>query len=440
MKMNAVPRIPEQTPSLSRRTFLGFSAASAALVAFPALLSACSSDSSSGGKKTTVRFWTWYTQQKDEFPKLIAAFEKANPTIHIENRLFGGPNDYLPAMQAAVSAGDPPEIFAPHVYALEYGKAGVLADLKQELGESFLSDFFDSANQEYTTGGKQYGLGWMAQTFGLYYNPDIFARAGVQVHETWDDLITISQTIKQKTGLIPCAFANNPANTDFLFPFITQAADDPTLLLKLDAQTDGSSWNSPYVVQGLQKMDTIIKAGVFNPNSSGVQTPQAEASFYNGQAAMMFQGSWGPQDFAQNAPASFVKLYKVAKTPALAKGGKHWCANQAGAGLSVSALSKNKAAAIEFIKFLYDPTRYTSTMNTTNSMPATKSAAAQVQDPILKDMTSWLINGEGSPHIMFGKGTNDAVSSAVDAIFAGTVTPQQAAANIQDSVKRAQGR
>lgn len=41
---------------------------------------------------------------------------------------------------------------------------------------------------------------------------------------------------------------------------------------------------------------------------------------------------------------------------------------------------------------------------------------------------------------MFGKGTNDAVSSAVDAIFAGTVTPQQAAANIQDSVKRAQGR
>ena len=41
-------------------------------------------------------------------------------------------------------------------------------------------------------------------------------------------------------------------------------------------------------------------------------------------------------------------------------------------------------------------------MNNSNSMPCTKSAAAQIENPVMKQMTSWLIEGEGCPHIPFG--------------------------------------
>ena len=107
----------------------------------------------------------------------------------------------------------------------------------------------------------------------------------------------------------------------------------------------------------------------------------------------------------QNASKEFVKKYKVMKTPAMAAGNKHWTANQAGAGWAVAETSKNKDAALEFLKFMYAPAQYSPTMNDSNSMPATKSAAGKIENPIMKQMTSWLLEGEGCPHIPFGNGT-----------------------------------
>ena len=196
-----------------RRSFLKAALGGAAALGTGSLLSACGGDESSpapqrgggGGNPATVRMWSWYGEQKDEFPKLVAKFQDANPNIKVENRVFGSPDQYLPALQAAVAGGDVPEIFAPHTRALTYGTGGISADLKADLGDSFLTDFFDSANQEYTLDGKQYAIGWMAQTFGIFYNPEILSKAGVDPEsiETWDDLIAAAPKIKavDKFGL-----------------------------------------------------------------------------------------------------------------------------------------------------------------------------------------------------------------------------------------------
>ncbi len=190
--------MPDQTthpasvaPSPSRRALLTYGSLGLAALGAAPLLAACGgsgtssgsgsgSGSSSGGGKTTVRMWTWYNEQQKEFPRLIQEFEAKNPSITVENRLFGTPDQFLPALAAAVSGGDVPEIFAPHIRALTYGQAGVSADLKTELGADFLADFFQSTKDEYTLNGKQYALGWMAQTFGIFYNPDLMKAAGVK--------------------------------------------------------------------------------------------------------------------------------------------------------------------------------------------------------------------------------------------------------------------
>ena len=138
-----------------------------------------------------------------------------------------------------------------------------------------------------------------------------------------------------------------------------------------------------------------MRGGTFQEGINATQTNQAEQLLYSSEAAMLFMGSWVPQDFAQNAPPEFVQSYKVMQTPAMRPGDRHWTANQAGAGLAVSETSPNKAAALDFIRFLYDTDRYAATMNESNSMPSTKSAAEQVGDPVLKQMTSWLLEGNG---------------------------------------------
>jgi len=425
---------------VSRRTFLHRSLGASLALGAGGLLGACGGSESGG--TATVRMWTWYTQQRELFPQLIAEFERSHPNIKIQNRIFGDTNSYLPALQSAVASGDVPEIFGPHVLAIQYGRNGVSADLKKELGASFLRDFFDSANAEYSVGDSQYAIGWMAQTFGVFYNPKILQAAGADVPETWDELITASQQIRSKANVIPCLLANNPGTNgnDFLLPLITQATDNPQLVIDLDQQIKGASWNSKPVVDALSVVHKLNRAGVFGSGVNGLQTNQAETAFYTGKGAMLFMGSWVPQDLKQSAPAKFVKDYKVMQTPAWSAGRKHWCGNQAGAGLAVANNSKNKEAALEFIKFLYQTDRYAKVMNDSNSMPSTKSAGERVVDPVLKEMTSWLLKGNGAPHILFGAGSSDGLASNLAALLGGKMDPAAAAAATQKAVDQARKR
>jgi len=431
-----------------RRTFLRAALGGAAAIGAGSFLAACGSDASSGssggqnagGNPATVRLWSWYGEQENEFPKLIDKFQQANPNIKVENRLFGNPDQYLPALQAAVSGGDVPEIFAPHTRALTYGTGGISADITSDMSD-VLGDVFESANQEYSLDGKQYAIGWMAQTFGMFYNPDLMAKAKVDPEslETWDDLIAAAPKFKD-ADTYGVSISCNPGTSamDFFLPLITQVKDDPTFFLKLDQGQDGLTWEDPAVVAALELQKRIVDAGVFQPGATGTSGDQCAQIFYTEKSAMLFNGSWSPQGFIKNASKEFVGKYKVMKNPAIRAGAKHWTANQAGAGFAVSETSKNKDAAITFLKFLYDEANYSPTMNNSNSMPATKSAAARIENPVMKQMTSWLIEGEGCPHIPFGNGTTAAADPMVQT-FEGKGTPADVAKQMQAAVVNARG-
>jgi ABC-type glycerol-3-phosphate transport system substrate-binding protein len=129
--------------------------------------------------------------------------------------------------------------------------------------------------------------------------------------------------------------------------------------------------------------------------------------FYAGKAAMFFAGSWVPQGIATDAPPEFANSYKylqdaglgARQTPLDGQPGRR------GAG---SLCQGHVPEAIKFLKFLYEPERYSRTMNATLSMPSTAAAAERVDNPIMKEMTSWL--PDGAPHILFGKGSWDAAT------------------------------
>jgi ABC-type glycerol-3-phosphate transport system substrate-binding protein len=155
--------------------------------------------------------WSWYTEAQPVWPSVTAEFHSAHPNIQVVPRTFSFA-EYSPAIEAAVAAGNAPDIFAPGTLAISYGRAGLLLDLKSALGTSFIKDFFPSTNREYSDGDKQYGIGWEAQMFGLFYNPEILKKANVDFPETWDDLISASAQIRSKTGLTPVAQNGNPSN------------------------------------------------------------------------------------------------------------------------------------------------------------------------------------------------------------------------------------
>ncbi|WP_422116526.1 ABC transporter substrate-binding protein [Brachybacterium sp. UNK5269] len=425
--------------SIPRRTALKYGATTTAAVAAAAGLAACGG-SGGGSGQTEVRMWSWYNEQQEVLPRVIAEFEEKNPSITVTNRLFGSPDQYLPALQAAVSGGDLPEIFAPHTRALEYGKNGISLDIKAALGADFTDQFFDSANNQYTLDGAQYGIGWMAQTFGIFYNPALLEAAGVEGEpETWDDLIAAAELL-QSSGVAPLAASFNPGTSglDFFLPLITQVTDDPTWYLSLDQGEEGFAYTSPEVVEALQLFEKIVQGNVFQDGAGATQGPEATQMFYTSLSAMLFSGSWTPQGLGQDADPEFVKSYKVMKTPAISSGQRHWTANQAGAGWAVTSDEKKQDATLEFLQFLYSDEQYSKLMNESDSMPATKAAAEKIENPIMKQMTSWLLDGDGCPHIPFGPGSSEA-GGPLSNILNGSGAPEQVAQEMQEAVENARG-
>ncbi len=86
------------------------------------------------------------------------------------------------------------------MHSVEFGRQGLAADLLKDLGADFMADFFPSANSMFLDKGAQYAVGWMAQTMGFFYDPDMFTAAGIDGEpETWDDMIVASNQIKRRS-------------------------------------------------------------------------------------------------------------------------------------------------------------------------------------------------------------------------------------------------
>jgi hypothetical protein len=63
-----------------------------------------------------------------------------------------------------------------------------------------------------------------------------------------------------------------------------------------------------------------------------------------------------------------------------------------------------------------------------------------VTDPKVRQMIGWLREGDGTDHILFGKGSNDAVNNACQGVLNGSLSPQQAAAQTQKDVLASRSR
>jgi hypothetical protein len=57
-----------------------------------------------------------------------------------------------------------------------------------------------------------------------------------------------------------------------------------------------------------------------------------------------------------------------------------------------------------------------------------------VSDAKVRQMFGWVQDGDGTDHILFGKGSNDAVNNACQGVLNGSLSPQQAAQQTEKAV------
>jgi multiple sugar transport system substrate-binding protein len=154
----------------------------AAVVLLLALVAgACGGSEKSAAGSANITFWTGFTERELGVMKdVVADFEKAHSNIHV--KVVGGISD--DKIVAAIRGGNAPDVahsFDAGAYAGAYCGNGAWIDLADYMKRDGVSeDIFPPVTRKYSQfEGTRCSLPMLADAYGLYYNKDMFAKAGL---------------------------------------------------------------------------------------------------------------------------------------------------------------------------------------------------------------------------------------------------------------------
>lgn len=142
--------------------------------------------------------------------EIVDEFNRTHPGIKVEAVYSGGYDATMQKVQTAVQAGHPPDVAVTLVSDLATLVAMdailPLDELVQrEGGKAFLDQFFPVFLENSTLKGKFWGLPYQRSTPVLFWNKDLFAKAGLdpeRAPQTWDELVQFGQklTVRDASG------------------------------------------------------------------------------------------------------------------------------------------------------------------------------------------------------------------------------------------------
>jgi multiple sugar transport system substrate-binding protein len=265
-------------------------------------------NSKSNGEAVNLRFMLWSPVQKVGYEQSIAQFEKLHPNIKVQIEQYPWAQ-YWQKLQTEMAAGDAPDLFTNHVtYFPTFVQNDQLLDLTPYIkkDKEDTSIYYPKLLKQYQYKGATYGLPTDWDTIAIFYNIDMFKKAGIPAptNLTWNpqDGGTLLKTAKDMTvdangkhpgesGFDPSTvkqygFFSYNADQQFYYNFI--AANGGKIIDKNFGKK--ILLNSPESVEALQNLvDMANKYHVSPPGSEGILPnggANAEQMFQKGQVAM----------------------------------------------------------------------------------------------------------------------------------------------------------
>ena len=316
---------------------------------------------------------------KDDLPVFseIKKFEEANPEYKITIVNYG-----MDDLQKALTSANMAEV-GPDIVAIWAGSASLayqdyLVDINQYLNDDEKALFDTSSlthknnNSEEALIGIPYG---MQATGVMYYNKDIFKTAGLDVPTTWDEMITVSEKLKEQgVNALELGDKEGYTSTWVISQMLGNllGPDDIRALTTGEEKVSGPNFSKAleiwkdYVSKGFTNVDYLTK-------SEG----EAIQSFIQGKSAMLVHGNWSALEY--NAMGDSVGVTKI---PAI-EGPKEYSDfmySQPNINLIIPSYSKNQEKAVEFIKQLASPEFTKKSNEVLYSKPTVASLISTIED------------------------------------------------------------
>lgn len=206
-------------------------------------------------------------------------------------------------MKLEASDGTLPQIFwLDASEAPEYSDFGVLMDLSDFLSEnSDIQTALGGMENAFQDDNGQYGLPYQCNVQGIFYNKDLFDKAGIEYptnDTTYEEFIEMIKKLKE-SGVTPLSIGSK--NSAYAMWEFNETLARYGWAENIDSILSGEKkFNNEDLNACFEKLKGIADAGAFPENMATIEYFDAKQLFIEGKAAMFGTGQWDCAEFDEN--------------------------------------------------------------------------------------------------------------------------------------------
>jgi multiple sugar transport system substrate-binding protein len=240
-------------------------------------------------------------------------FDKLNDDIVIEYRQVAFDDLVNETLRAFAVGGGPDIVALDNPEFAMFSSRGAMLDITDRIAASKVikaENFFAGPLNSVTWKGRYYGIPKYTDTIAVFYNKDLFAKAGIaEPPKTWAEFTEDAEKL------------TDPANNVYGATFSARAGEDGTFQFLPLIQTSGGSFkkvNAEGTVEVLNLWKKMIDNGWASKEVLNLGQWESTGTFNSGNAAMAISGNWEIDRMVKDAKFD----WGVALLPTVTEGGE----------------------------------------------------------------------------------------------------------------------
>ena len=337
----------------------GFAILSCAVLA-AGVLAGCGNQDNSG--KTEIELVQYKPEAVEVFKKLEEKFNSTHDDIHLK---IDSPNDAMTILKTRFVREDYPDILGiggdiNYSYFID---SDILADVSDFDGLSEVNQGYVDILEglEFVPTEGTYGVPYVANAAGILYNREMFKEHGWEIPTTWEELMTLCDTI-QSEGILPFYFGFKDVWT-CLAPWNSLAVDLAPADVCQQVNAGKTEFSKEYK-ETAEKMLQLVQYGEEGPFAYGYN--DACTAFANGESAMFAIGSYAVPQIKSVNPDMDIDSFV---TPGSDSADGNTLNSGVDLMFAVTEDCENKEAAYEVIRFLMEDENIQAYLDDQNAVP-----------------------------------------------------------------------
>ena len=324
-------------------------AAAVVAVSMIAGFSGCGATSNTGGSTdangvTEIALWTWQSTIQD----FVKPFEKSHPNIKIKVSNVGANEDEYMQLTNALSAGRgiPDLVYLDFNAVHQFAISDQLRNVNDYGWDNIKGNFTAAAQRNVTVGGSPHGLPISSGPMVMFYNQDVFSKAGISsTPTTWDEYRAAAQKIADLPG--NAHITNDTGDGGFIASMLWQAGATP---FSVDGSTIGINMNGKNVKKFTTMWQQMLDDKLIDTSTTG-WTDEWWRKLDDGSIATMLTGAWMVSSMEKNLSQT-KGSWRMAPMPQYAAG-EHANSENGGGALAMPKGSDDAKAkaAYEFAEW-----------------------------------------------------------------------------------------